>query len=124
MKIPRFLKLLTTITLSLVLSHVPNAMASETLLQEGQMISTAEWVSQETREQLTQKVTTYLNKDDVKQQLMLSGISSEEASLRIASLNNEELKDLSAQIDEAKYGGDILIAILVVVLIIFLIKRI
>ena len=107
--------------LSLTISHLPNVAAAEVLPG---LISTSQVVSDLNRQQAEQDVQELLSKDEVKTQLMKYGISSEEASQRVASLSDMELKNLQDQVIEARAGGDILLTILVVVLIIFLIKRI
>ena len=110
--------------LSLCLSHLPNvAFAEVAINQANQMVPTSVVVEDYNRQQVEAKVLNFLNKDDVQKKLVSQGLSADEAKSRIASLSNQELQSLSKQIDQAQYGGDILVAILLVVLIIFLIKR-
>lgn len=114
--------------LIVMLTRVPQLVAAERAVGVSpQMISTTEWVTEQTREQMVQKVTQFLQKDEVRNQLAASGVSVDEASQRVASLSESELRQLSSEIDQAQYGGDvggILIVVLLVVLIIFLVKRI
>lgn len=119
MRIPKSLKFFCTFLMSLMLSNVP-AVA----LAEGQMISTSSFVSSLNRGQAEQRVQDFLTDAKVRQQLIDRGVSPDEVSQRVASLSDAELKQLSGQVEQARAGGDILITILVVVLIIFLIKRI
>ncbi len=119
MKVPKYLKLFCIALMSLMMSNIP-AVA----FAEAQMISTTTLVNDLTRAQTEQKLQEFLSRSDVRQKLVEKGLSPEEASLRLASLSETELRQLSNQVDQAHAGGDILIAILVVVLIIFLIKRI
>ena len=118
-------KLAITIVLTFLMSHLPNVAAAEKLAaQQGEMISTDVVVHNFNRQRTEQDILNYLSKDKAKETLMANGISAEEASARIASLSDQELQDMSKQVEQAKYGGDILVTILIVVLIIFLIKRI
>lgn len=124
MQFTKRFRFLVVVTITVMLSHLPNVAFAEVALTQNQMVSTSVLVDELSREQTEQKVISYLNKDDVKQKLMDNGISADEANSRIASLSNQELQKLSQQIDQAQYGGDILYAILIVVLIIFLLQRI
>ena len=118
MKIPYFLRLTCVFLLSLIMTHLP-AVA----MAEG-MISTSAAVADLNRAQAIERLQGYLTRQDVRTALEKQGISASEASQRIASLSDQELNQFSKQIDQAQYGGDILFAILIIVLIIFLIRRI
>ena len=88
------------------------------------MIATQAVVDELSKSEALNRVNNFLTRADVQKLLMERGLSAEEASLRVASLSETELNQLSGQIEKAKAGGDILVTILLVVLIIFLIKRI
>lgn len=105
--------------MSVILTNLPAVTMAETL-----MIPTTTVVAELTRAQTEAKINDFLNRTDVRNELMKRGLSSDEVTQRLASLNEQELRQLSSQMDQAQYGGDILFAILIVVLIIFLIKRI
>ena len=110
--------------LSLCLSHLPNVAFAEVAMNEAtQMVPTSVVVEEFNRQQTETKVLNFINKDDVQKKLVSQGLNADEANMRVASLSNQELQSLSTQIDQAQYGGDILVAILLVVLIIFLVKR-
>ena len=121
MKIDSGLKLFLVGFLSLTLSHLPTVAAAETLPG---LVSTRQVVSDLNRQQAEQNIQDLLSKDEVKNQLMKYGISADEASQRVASLSDMEIQKLNNQVVEARAGGAILVTILVVVLIIFLVKRI
>ncbi|MBY0314433.1 MAG: PA2779 family protein [Bdellovibrionales bacterium] len=128
MHILQRLKTTVLMVLIVMLTRVPQLVAADRAIEvSSPMISTTEWVTEQTREQMAQKVTQFLQKDEVRHQLAASGVSVDEASQRVASLSESELRQLSSEIDQAQYGGDvggILIVVLLVVLIIFLVKRI
>ncbi len=88
------------------------------------MLPTTTLIEELNREEATSQVQEFLSRDDVQAALIQRGLSPAEASDRLASLSVAELNDLSKQVQEAKAGGAILVTILIVVLIIFLIKRI
>lgn len=122
MKIPMKLKLFCIYMLSALMTHIPDVALAETAATS--MIPTSVVVSDLNKAEAQANVENFLNRDDVRQQLMKNGISPEEAATRVAALSPAEMKDLSSQMDQARAGGDILVTILVVVLIIFLIQRI
>ena len=88
------------------------------------MISTSEMLENFDRQLAQEKVANYLSQKDVESKLVEQGITLAEAKARVMSLSDQELQNLSTQVDKAQYGGDILVTILLIVLIIFLIKRI
>lgn len=109
--------------LSLSLSHLPEVVFAETV-QAQKMISTADMLASYDRKATQEKVASYLNQQQIEQKLVDQGVSLTEAKARIASLSDAELQNLSGQIDKAQYGGDILVTVLLIVLIIYLVKRI
>jgi len=112
-------KMTGAIAMAAMISNVPAVAIAQT-----QMIPTQVVVDELNRAEALNKVNNFLSRGDVQKLLEERGLSAEEASLRVASLSQAELNQLSGQIEQAKAGGDILVAILLVVLIIFLIKRI
>jgi hypothetical protein len=117
-------KTFLTIFMAFMISNLPHVVFAETA---DQMISTTEVVESLTRSQAEAKVRSYLDRQDFQSELVKMGLSPAEVSKRVASLSDSELKQLATQMDQARYGGDIfgiLILVLVVVLIIYLVKRI
>lgn len=121
------IKKIVAVTLSVMLSNVPQIFAAEQAQAE-QMISTLNWVNEQNREQTLEKVKTFLSRSDVGAQLAQSGYSADEVKDRMASLSDAELQHLSSEMDKATYGGDslggVLILVVLVLLIIYLAKRI
>jgi hypothetical protein len=92
-----------------------------------EMIPTSVVVETLSHAQAQEKMRTYLDNSELKQAMIKRGISPDEVSRRVASLSDSELKQLVRQMDQARYGGDVtgvVILILLIVLIIYLIKRI
>jgi len=110
--------------LTLLLSHIPNVAVAEVALQSGQMVPTSILVADLTRAQAQSRIQNYLDQKELRQKLADRGLSADEISTRLASLSDTEMKQLAQQMDQAQYGGDILVAILLVVLIIYFAKRI
>jgi hypothetical protein len=100
----------------LSISHIPEVATAS-------MISTSAVVAEMNEAQAQQKVQEFVNNKDVQKLLIDRGVSPDEVRARLATLSPQEMKQLAGQVQQARAGGDILIAILVIVLIIFLIKR-
>jgi hypothetical protein len=98
--------------------------APAVVLADHAMIPTSTVVENLSRAQAEQNVQTFLSQENVRKALLERGVSPDEVSSRLASLSETELRQLSGQVQQARAGGDILVAILIIVLIIFLIKRI
>lgn len=118
MRVPKYLKIFCVALMSVIMTQAPQVAMAD------QMISTSAVVAEMSRAEAEQKVQSVLQMQEVQQQLLKQGVSADEISKRVASLSDMELKQLAGQMDQVRAGGDILFAILIVVLIIFLIKRI
>lgn len=111
--------------MAFVMSNVPNALMADTINgSQAEMISASQVLEEITRAQAERNVRDYLEKTAVKNELLKNGISSDEAIARLSILSEQEIRQLSGQVNEARAGGDILIAVLLVVLIIYFAKRI
>lgn len=119
MKFSKSFKIACSVFMSIMLTNLP----ASAVANQG-MISTSSVVEQLSREQTEKEVLYNLSRDEIKQTLIDNGISPQEVSSRLASLSDTELRQLSGQLSEARAGGDILVVIVLVLLIIFLAKRI
>lgn len=91
------------------------------------MITTSEVVKELSRTQGEKTVAKFLDRDDVKKELIALGVNPDDATKRIASLTDEDLNKLSMDIQKVQAGGDVvgvLLIVLLVVGIIYLAKRI
>ena len=121
----RISKNVVVLAVSVLLSHVPEVVvASNSLPATHQMISTQTVLNDLTRSDSEQKINEFLQTSNAKNEMMMQGISSDEASARLASLSDQEVRDLSSQIQQAKAGGDVLVTVLLILLIVFLVQRI
>ncbi len=125
MKAWKFSKLSIIAVMCLLMSHIPNIAVAEVLVNESNsMIPTSLVLADMNRAQTENEIREFLSTAEVRNQLAKEGVSESEISKRIASLSEQELQQLAGEVKEAKAGGDILFAILIVVLIVYLIKRI
>lgn len=111
------------LTMTALMSNLPNVALAEKIASEN-MVTASAVLADITREEAEKNVQEYLQRSDVQAELIKHGVSAEEAAIRLASLSEAEVKQLSNQAKKAQAGGDILITVLLIVLIIFLIKRI
>jgi hypothetical protein len=113
------------IFVSILMTNIPHIAWAQAA---DEMIPTSVVVEQMSRAQTREKIAGHLNRAEVRSELAKYGVSPEEAQLRIASLSDQELRQLASQMDQAMYGGEpvvgILIVVVLVLLIIFLVKRV
>jgi hypothetical protein len=112
------------IFMAAIISTIPYIAAAEAAPA---MLPTSVVVEQMSLTEARAKVQSFLDREDFKSELVKRGVSPTEVNARIASLNEQELRQLAAQMDQAKLGGDIggiLIIVVLVLLIIFLARRI
>jgi hypothetical protein len=92
------------------------------------MIATQTVVTELNRVDNQQTINRFLERDEVKSQLAKAGVSTEEASMRLAALSDFEVKNLASQIEANHVGGDVLVislgTVLLVIIILLLLKRI
>ncbi len=118
-----FARTMITPVLVLLLSHLPQVAVAETTAVLT-MIPTSSLVADLTEEQARSNVESFIARTDIQQQLLDRGLTQEEVSLRLAALSKAEMNMLSQQVEEARAGGDVLFTVLIVVLIIYLVRRI
>lgn len=119
MKLSKRTKVCCSIAMSVWLTNLPAHAVAEM-----SMIPTSVVATQMSRAEASDRVLSLLEQQNVREQLTKNGVSPEEAEARIANLSDQELRQLAGQIEQARAGGDILVTILLIVLIIFLVKRI
>lgn len=91
------------------------------------MITTNQVVTEMTRAESQERVANFMDRKDVQDQMVKFGVSPEEAQKRVASLSDAELRKIAGEIDKSTVGGDvggILVLVVLVLLIIYLAKRI
>jgi hypothetical protein len=84
------------------------------------MIGTDQVIEQ-TQGTARDRVTTFMKRDDVRQQLRLLGIAPSEAEARVAALSNEEIDKIAGRIDELPAGQGAVGAVIGAAVLIFII---
>ena len=113
-------KLSMCLGMSLFISNAPQVALAET---QSTMISNRTLIYGDSETQ-AQDLQNLLEKKEVLAQLNKLGVSAEEAKARIAGLSAAELQQFSSQVEQARAGGNILVTVVLVLLIVFLIQRI
>lgn len=114
-----------TVLMAFLISNIPNVVLGKTIMAPTtQMISVSAVLADVTRADAEKNVKEFINKSEVQNALIRNGVSPDEATRRLALLSEREVRDLSGQVYEARAGGDILVAVLLVVLIIYFAQRI
>lgn len=122
---PKPRKFVCAVFMAVLVSNIPNVVLAESLNDsENEMISASTVLAEATRAEAEEHIRDYLQKSEVQSELIRQGVSPDEVSVRLANLSEQEIRQLSGQVKEARAGGDILVAILLVVLIIYFINRI
>ncbi len=125
MQLPKPLRIYVAIFMAAIMTNLPYmAFAAEVVPA---MIPTSAVVEQMSVSQARAKVESFMKREDFRAELIKRGVNPEEVTSRMASLNEQELRQLATQMDKAQYGGDvtgILIVVVLVLLIIFLARRI
>lgn len=86
------------------------------------MVTTEQMVSGQARDARVALVQGFLARADVKQQLETWGVASELAEARVAQLSDAELERLAMNIDQQPAGGDALVVIGVVFLVLLILE--
>lgn len=84
------------------------------------MVSTETVVTEQALSVDRDQLVAALEREDVRAQLQEYGVSPEEAAKRVASLTDEEVRDLAQNIDTLPAGGSGTVTILLLVIIIIL----
>lgn len=119
-----FARMILFLVISFSLVEIPLMKAAHA---DTQMITTSVAIEDFNRTQEVANLDQFINRADVKEQLIKLGVSPEEASKRLASLSNDELKKLQSDIDQHTAGGDVvgvLVIVVLVLLVIYLFKRV
>ncbi len=130
MKTSRLQKLVCFVLVALLTLPAQNvafAANSQSSTSQKEMVSASAVLNEiyvSPRADVEKEIRDFLSNDDVKAQLQAKGVSAEEMTSRLASLSDQELQTMSKQVHEARAGGDILVTVLLIVLIIYFIKRI
>jgi hypothetical protein len=85
------------------------------------LVTTNEIVKQAENDLAREKVNLFLERADVRQQMINLGVDPDLAKMRVASLTDQEITQIADQIDELPAGGGLIETLLIVGLVIFVV---
>lgn len=86
----------------------------------GAIVSTRTAIQQNDARAARDHIATMLARKDIQQQLITAGVSPDEVSARVNAMTDNEVAQLSGQLDKAKAGGDVLgVALFVFLVLVF-----
>ena len=116
-------KLLTQATLCAVMLVTTTQVAFSAPISTATNLTASQTVEINTAAATDQaRVATWLQRDDVRQQLVHYGVSPTEAQARLANLSDQDLARVNAQIDKAPAGSSVLALIGAVFLVLIILE--
>ncbi len=85
------------------------------------LVTTNEIIKQSENTAAREKVNLFLEREDVRQQMITMGVDPDLAKTRVASLTGQEIAQIADQIDQLPAGGDAISTLLVIGLIVFIV---
>lgn len=85
------------------------------------LVTTNEIIKQTENDLAREKVNLFLERADVRQQMINLGVDPDLARMRVASLTDQEITQIADQIDELPAGGGLIETLLIVGLVIFVV---
>ena len=105
-----------TMTLVLLIGSLPLGVAQAALITTDQVIG-----DQAIGEQERRKVGAFMQRQDVRDQMIAFGVDPEEAQTRVASLSDREIRQIAGQIDRLPAGQGVLVALIGAAVFIFVV---
>ena len=116
-RFPRFGRAIAlTMTLVLLIGSLPLGVAQAALITTDQVIG-----DQAIGEQERRKVGAFMQRQDVRDQMIAFGVDPEEAQTRVASLSDREIRQIAGQIDRLPAGQGVLVALVGAAVFIFIV---
>lgn len=112
-RMPRMLAL--AMALCVALTSLPVGAARAAMIPTDQVIGEAAATEDRAR------VVAFLEREDVRAQMVALGVDPEEAMARVAALSDQEIEEIAGRLDELPAGEGAVGAILGVALVIFLV---
>jgi hypothetical protein len=108
-----------TMTLVMLISSLPLGVAQAALIPTDRVIGGQ--ATDDDAEQERRKVDAFLQRQDVRDQMVAFGVDPEEAQARVASLSDQEIRQIAGQIDRLPAGQGVLVALIGAAVFIFIV---
>jgi hypothetical protein len=103
-----------TMAMVLLLTSLPLGVAQAALIGTDQVLGQA---TQDER----RKVEAFLQRQDVRDQMVAFGVEPDEAAARVASLSDGEIRQIAGQIDRLPAGQGVLVALIGAAVFVFIV---
>jgi hypothetical protein len=103
-----------TMAMVLLLTSLPLGVAQAALISTDQVLGDA---TQDER----RKVEAFLQRQDVRDQMVAFGVEPDEAAARVASLSDGEIRQIAGQIDQLPAGQGVLVALIGAAVFVFVV---
>jgi hypothetical protein len=113
-----------TMALVLLLSSLPLGVARAALITTDQVIGDQAPGGRETGaadQPERRKVDAFLQRQDVRDQMVAFGVDPDEAQARVASLSDREIRQIAGQIDRLPAGQGVLVALIGAAVFVFVV---
>ena len=89
-------------------------------MAQAELVSTYNLALVDAVESDRQKLDTWLQREDVRAELVRNGVNPEQAAARVAALSDAEAAAIAGRIDSLPAGGDIIGAIVIVFIVLLI----
>jgi Family of unknown function (DUF6627) len=110
--------------LVLLISSLPQGVAQAALISTHQLMRdqvTGDQILGDDAQDERRKVDAFLQRHDVRDQMVAFGVDPAEAAARVASLSDREIRQIAGQIDRLPAGQGVLVALVGAAVLIFLV---
>ena len=110
--------------LVLLISSLPQGVAQAALISTHQLMgkqATGDRMPGNGAQEERRKVDAFLQRHDVRDQMVAFGVDPAEAAARVASLSDREIRQIAGQIDQLPAGQGVLVALVGAAVLIFLV---
>jgi hypothetical protein len=108
-----------TMTLVLLIDSLPVGVAQAALITTDRVIG--DQASGDDAQHERSRVDAFLQRQDVRDQMVAFGVDPEEAQTRVASLSDREIRQIAGQIDRLPAGQGVIVALIGAAVFVFLV---
>lgn len=108
-----------TMTLVMLIGSLPLGAAQAALITTDRVIG--DQVIGDATQHERRKVDAFLQRQDVRDQMVAFGVDPQEAQARVASLSDREIREIAGQIDRLPAGQGVIVALIGAAVFIFLV---
>ena len=108
-----------TMTLVMLIGSLPLGVAQAALITTDRVIG--DQATGDAAQQVRRKVDAFLQRQDVRDQMVAFGVDPQEAQTRVASMSDREIRQIAGQIDRLPAGQGVFVALIGAAVFVFVI---